>query len=272
MLWVWIILGGAVCNAYWTSSVKRNVQDVGVLRFTSSLRWGVALLLLPLTWGQWHLFSATWWVGGIVSGILESLGVWTLAQGAKKDYYATFALSNVTPLFVVFLSFWFLHETVTAGLVTGVLLVVVGTLWLYWTGQWSWWGLLSALIGAFSGIASKYVIAESGFAPHACFSFAVGALSMTLWGSQKEGFGLADLGKTVRRNAAPIFGSFLATIGYYLALSLAPYNQVSTLFRFNMVVGFLLSVYWLGEKKRLAPRAMGAILILTGVVLTIWRP
>jgi uncharacterized membrane protein len=39
-----------------------------------------------------------------------------------------------------------------------------------------------------------------------------------------------------------------------------------------MVVGFFLSVYWLGEKKRLAPRAMGAVLILAGVVLTIWKP
>jgi drug/metabolite transporter (DMT)-like permease len=272
MNWIWIILGAAVCNAYWTSAAKERSRADGFLLFTASLRWGVVILLLPVAWGHWHDFSWRWWIAGAVSGLLESLGVWTLARGALKDYYSTFAFSNVAPIIVVFLSFWMLGETVTLRLLSGVLLVVAGSLWLYWNGHGSWWGFSSAVCAALSGIASKWVIAESGFAPHACYSFAVGALATTLWGMRSEGFCLPDLWRVARPNAGPILGSYLATLGYFAALAMAPYNQVSALFRFNMVAGFFLSVYVLGETKRLKSRAFGAFLILAGVVLVAWKP
>lgn len=193
MHWLVYILGAAVFNAYWTSAVKERSRQGGGLLFTASLRWGVAALLLPLTWGHWHLFSARWWAAGAAAGALESYGIWALAKGVERDYYATYSISNVTPIFAVALSAWLLGETVTVGLFLGVLLVVAGSLWFYWSGHWSWWGFLAAAVWGLSGVFSKWVIAESGYASHACYSFAVGALLTTLWGMRTEGFGVRDL-------------------------------------------------------------------------------
>jgi len=270
--WVFYILFAAVCNAYWTSASKERGRQDGILLFTASIRWGVALLLLPLAWGDWHFFSWRWWVAGAVAGVLESLTIWTLTKGAQKDYIAAFALSNTAPFFVAFLSFAFLGETLTAGLMAGILLVVSGSLCFYWSGHGSWWGFASAMVASLSGIASKWVIAESGPIPHACFAFFCGALVTTVWGMGSEGFRLRDLARVTRPNLYPILGSFLATLGFFGALALAPYNQVSALFRFNMVAGLVLSVYVLRERDRLGHRLVGAALILVGVVLVIWKP
>ncbi len=267
MNWILLSLGSGVFNAFWTSGIKKKVQVEGAVVFTASLRWGVAFLLVPFTWSQWHAFSWKWWAAGTFSGMLESLSVWTLARGARRDYYSTYALSNTTPFFTVLAAAWLLGETLTLPLALGSLFVVAGALWLFWRGHWSWWGFWTAVIGTGSGLASKWVIAESGWAPHACFAFFVGATASTVsgfWTGQIQASGLA---RNVHRNALLILLSGVATVCYYSALNLAPVGRVSALVRINMVVGFLLSIYLLGERDRIASRAVGALLILAGLVL-----
>ena len=153
----------------------------------------------------------------------------------------------------------------------GVGFVVAGAVWLYWRGQWSWWGLWTAVIGTGSSVASKWVIAESGWAPHACFSFLVGASSLTLAGMFGNHMKPSALGQNLFRNRLLILYSAIATVCFYSALNLAPLNRVSPLVRVNLIVGFALSVWMLRERDRLKSRAFGAFLILLGIVLVVWR-
>ncbi len=178
-MWVLYSLGSGIFNALWTSQIKGKVQEDRALSFTASIRWGVVALLSPIALLKWSPVSSQWWACTVFSGILESLSIWALARGAQKDYYSSYALSNLTPIFVFFLGYQFLNEKVDMTLGVGVALVVVGALWLYYRGHWSWWGFSASVIGAFSSLSSKWVIGQADPIQHACVSFLVGAIFCT---------------------------------------------------------------------------------------------
>jgi uncharacterized membrane protein len=271
-MWALFALGSGVFNAFWTAQIKLKVQKEGALPFTASIRWGVVLMLAPLALWQWREVSPRWWIFTILSGLCESLGLWTLARGARKDYYSSFALSNLTPLFVFFMAFYFLGEKIDWALGLGVVLVVAGVLWLYYRGHWSWWGLFSSIVLAFSSLFSKMVIGEASPISHACVSFLAGALFCTA-ASLEPGAGNAvrQIKANVWVNRYLVVGSTLATYCFYQAVYLAPLSRSSPLVRVNMVVGFLLSVFYLKEKQDWKGRALGAILLLAGILLVIWK-
>lgn len=273
-MWALYALGSGVLNALWTARIKAKVQREGTLAFTASIRWGVVLLLAPWALLHWQPVSARWWFFTLASGIFESLSVWTLANGARRDYYSSYALSNITPLFILFAASLFLGETVTPGLGAGVGLVVGGILWLYYRGHWSWWGLASAVIGTFSSLFSKAVIGQADPIAHACLSFLMGAVfctSVSRWGKDGGG-GLKRIAWNAWTHRYLALGSALATWCFYMALFLAPLNRMSPLVRINIVVGFLLSVFHLKENRDWKGRGFGAILLLLGLVLVLWKP
>lgn len=271
MMWALYALGSGVFNALWTARIKLKVQKEGALPFTASIRWGVVLLLLPLAVAHWKPVPAQWWLFTLSSGIFESLSVWTLAKGARTDYYSSYALSNITPLFVLFAAYFFLGEAITFWLGIGVGFVVCGILWLYYRGHWSWWGFLTALIGTFSSLFSKTVIGLADPIAHACVSFAMGAAFCTFFslrGREK----LPEAHRILRNvwsHRYLALGSALATWFFYTAMFLAPLNRMSPLVRINIVVGFLLSVFHLKEHHDWKGRGFGAILLLLGLVLVL---
>lgn len=271
-MWALYALSSGVFNAFWTSQIKSKVRDQGALPFTAGVRWGVVLLLAPFAVWQWGHVSGLWWLLTGLAGLLESLNVWTLSRGARRDYYSTYALSNTTPFFTILLAVPFLHEEVNATLATGVLLVVAGVLWLYYRGHWSWWGLAAAVVGAVGNLFSKMVIAQAGPLQHAFVCFTVGAAGTTLvsvgTGSRKT---LAQVGRNIWTNRLLSFLSFFGTVTFYVALSQAPVSRVSPLFRVNMAVGFLLSVLHLKEKEDWKGRGLGAALLLAGIILVLWK-
>jgi uncharacterized membrane protein len=200
------------------------------------------------------------------------LGVWTLARGAKKDYYSSYALSNLTPLFVFFMGYQFLGEKVDLALACGVGLVVVGALWLYYRGHWSWWGLSSALIGGLSSFSSKWVIGQADPISHACVSFFVGAVFCAVLSAGDRSKGqMRRISLNIWNHRYLAMGSALATYCFYLALFLAPLSRMSPLIRINMVVAFLLSVFHLKERRDWQGRGLGALFILAGILLVIWE-
>jgi uncharacterized membrane protein len=271
-MWVLYSLGSGIFNALWTSQIKGRVQEEGALPFTASIRWGVVLLLSPIAILKWGPVSSQWWAGTIFSGILESLSIWALARGAKKDYYSSYALSNLTPIFVFFLGYQFLNEKVDVTLGMGVALVVVGALWLYYRGHWSWWGFSASVIGAFSSLSSKWVIGQADPIQHACVSFLVGAVFCTvlsLMGHPEKG--ISRIAANIWTHRYLTLGSALATYCFYLALFLAPLSRMSPLIRINMVVAFLLSVFHLKERHDWKGRGLGALFILLGILLVIWK-
>src|ERR1700690_4458322 len=101
MFWAWLTLTSGVLNALWSSQIKSRVQKEGALTFTISMRWGVALSLLPFALYAFKPLSLQWWIYSTLSGTLECGSLWALTKGARKDFYSTYALSNITPLFSV---------------------------------------------------------------------------------------------------------------------------------------------------------------------------
>ncbi len=272
MIWAWLTLSSGLLNALWSSQIKSRVQKEGALTFTISMRWGVALSLLPFALFALKVLSAKWWFLSTLSGSLECLSLWALTRGARHDYYSTYALSNVTPIFSACWALAFLGETLSPTLGLGVVLVVAGALWLYYRGHWSWWGLLGAIFGSLSGLFSKMALPESGFLLHSCFAFMVGAFLLTVGGLKGRTTTVPAIARNVWANRILIVLSALSTVVFYAALQMAPLSRVSTLVRVNLVFGFLLSYFHLGEKHGWKARGFGAILLLAGLVLVLWKP
>jgi len=269
--WAWLTLTSGVLNALWSSQIKARVQKEGALTFAVSMRWGVALSLLPFALFAYKALSLRWWIWTSLSGTMECASLWAMTRGARRDYYSTYALSNVTPIFSVFWALLFLDETISASLWLGVSLVVAGALWLYYRDHWSWWGLASALIGSLSGVFSKLALPESGFLVHACFGFLIGAVLLTLVGLRNGTTSREAVARNVWANRYLILFSMVSTVVFYAALQMAPLSRVSPLVRINLVVGFLLSYFHLGETHGWKARGFGAILLLTGLVLVMWK-
>jgi uncharacterized membrane protein len=270
-MWAWLTLTSGVLNALWSSQIKSRVQREGALTFTVSMRWGVALALLPFALFHFKALSLRWWVLSALSGTMECASLWAMTRGARNDFYSTYALSNITPFFSALLALLFLDETIGPTLWLGVFLVVGGALWLYYRGHWSWWGLAAALIGSFSGVFSKLALPESGFLLHACFAFLMGAILLTLGGLRQGTTSPAAVARNVWANRTLIVFSAVSTVVFYAALQMAPLSRVSPLVRVNLVVGFLLSYFHLQEKKGWKSRGFGAVLLLAGIVLVLWR-
>lgn len=271
MSWIWMTLGSGVFNALWTSRVKTRVNRQGGLPFTLSMRWGVGLCLLPLAIGTWKPVPVQWWVFTVLAGLLECLSLLAMSRGMAKDYYATYALSNTTPFFVAMGAMLFLNEVLTPTAAWGTLLVVAGAIWLYYRGHWSWWGLGAALLGTGSSLCSKEVIALGSPSAHSGLAFGLGALLMTPFGHSVSKKGLEDLGRNIWENRYLILLSSTATLLFYVPLQWAPLSRMSPLVRVNLVIGFLLSYFHLGETQAWKSRAFGAVLILAGIILVLWR-
>ncbi|HTA76621.1 MAG TPA: EamA family transporter [bacterium] len=272
MNWIFLALASGVLNALWTSQVKPRVGPGGPLFFSAVIRWGVALLLLP--WGILrapHL-SAHWWTITSLSGILESLSLFLAVRGYQKDYYATYSLSNINPLFVVLLAALFLQEPLGPSLLVGMALIIGGVLILYYRGHFSIWGLGAALSVSASKILSKMVIQESGPWAQASVAFLAGALFLTLLTAlDKKPPAAKDWLKKLWKEKVLVVGSTLTTLCFFAAVARGPIGPVTLLSRVNLLVGFGLSYFGLQERKNWKGRAFGALGILAGITWVILK-
>ncbi len=272
MSWIVFALASGVLNALWTSRIKPRVQTGGASAFTAGIRWGVAFLLLPFALKGLRFFPASWWIATSLSGILESLSLLFLTHGIRRDYYATYSISNTSPLFVVLLAFLLLSESLGGFLLFGAVLTVAGALFLYYRGHGSWWGLASALAVSLSKILSKAVINDGNPMTQACVAFACGAAFLTLVSlSERKSGTTAVIFKGIWTHKILVLLSTLTTVCFYEAVSLGPIGPITILSRVNLIVGFGLSYYGLKERRDWKGRLLGASMILLGIVLVIWK-
>lgn len=272
MTWLWLALGSGLFNGLWTSGIKSKVQTSDALSFTSALRWGVGLLILPLAVLTWKPVPITWWALTAAAGFLECVSLWTMARGARHDYYATFALSNTAPAFMAAMAPVLLGETLGTGLWIGTALVTAGAVWMHYRGHWSWWGLATAALGAVSGICTKTVIGQGSAIAHASLSFLMGILLLHLLQRGNRAMRPGHILERARQVKWLILLSALATLCYFTAVQMAPLTRVSPFVRVNLVVGFVLSYAWLGERRDWPGRLVGAVILLSGLLVILWKP
>ncbi len=272
MSWLALALASGLFNGLWTSGIKSKVQTSDALSFTAALRWGVGLLLLPVVFLTWRPVSPSWWAFTALAGFLECVSLWTMARGARHDYYATYALSNTSPAFMALLAAPLLGETLGVPLWAGTGLVTTGAVWMHYRGHWSWWGLATAVLGAVSGVATKHVIGQGSAIAHASLSFLMGTVALHLLQQRNPAMKFAFVLKRVAEVRWLILLSALATVCYFTAVQIAPLTLVSPYVRVNLVVGFLLSHYVLRETRDWQGRAVGAVILLAGLVVILWEP
>jgi transporter family protein len=271
MTWIWLTIGCGVLNGFWTAGIKEKVQTSDALSFTAAMRWGVGLLLLPLAFLTWQPVPPVWWLFTALSGSFECLSLWMLVRGSRRDYYATYALANTSIAFVALFSPFLLGETITQQVVWGTVLATVGSLWMYYRGHWSWWGLGASFFGAFCPISSKVVIGQGSAVAHASLSFLIGTVFLQLLQTRNKALMVSAVSRRIWDVKWLIVVSAMATICYFSAVQMAPITRVSPLVRVNMIVGFLLSYYWLKERKDWRGRAIGGIILMAGVLLVAWK-
>jgi transporter family protein len=272
MDWILLTLSCGVFNALWTAQIKGKIQGEGAMPFTTAMRWGVGGALLPLAWVTWRPVRPEWWLFTVLAGSFECASLWTMSRGVRSDYYATFAISNVSPLFVALVAPFVLGEEIGWMLGAGTALVVLGALWMHFRGHWSRWGLASALFTSLTAMSSKVVIGQGSAIAHASLAFSLGALVFQLIGYRHPGMSMRNVSKQILLSRYLVLLSALATITYYIALQIAPVTKVSPLVRVNLIIAFLLSYYNLRERQDWQGRAFGALLLLSGLILVLWKP
>ncbi len=272
MTWLWLTLGSGLFNGLWTASIKTKVQDSDAMSFTSALRWGVGLGLLPWALWTWIPVGPSWWLFTALAGFFECVSLWTMTRGSRYDYYATYALSNTSPAFMALLAPLFLGEVLSINLWLGTALVTAGAIWMYYRGHWSWWGLATAMIGSFSAVCTKLVIGQGSAISHASLSFLMGVLLLHLAQPKNQSLNPARVWRRMVEVKLLILLSALATLCYFTAVRMAPLTRVSPFVRVNLVVGFLLSYYVLKERRDWKGRVIGALILLSGLVLILVRP
>jgi len=272
MTWLWLTLGSGLFNGLWTAGIKSKVQTSDAMSFTSALRWGVGLGLLPLAVLTWTPVGPSWWFFTALAGFLECVSLWTMSRGARYEYYATYALSNTSPAFMALTAPLFLGESLSTNLWAGTALVTAGALWMHYRGHWSWWGLGTAVIGSFSAVCSKAVIGQGSAIAHASLSFLLGILLLHLLQPKNVSLRPARIWRRMGEVKWLILLSGLATFCYFTAIRMAPLTKVSPFVRVNLVVGFLLSYYLLKERRDWRGRLVGALILLSGLALILVHP
>ena len=233
------------------------------------------LLRLP---GQLELRSAealprvppTFWGIVLFGAVVECVRLLSFAYGSRSDYYATYSLKNMAPVFVLLLAPHVLGEKLTAPVVCGVLSVVAGGLVFYRAGRFSAAGLLAAVSQGALTIVCRLGMSLSR-PMH--FMVLIYALSTAiLFGIESARSGLRS---TVRaflseaKRTLPLSAlNVLALLTYAFGLDAAPgATPFSILFRTSLIFGFVLSLVLLKEYDGWRVKLVGATCILVGCVL-----
>ena len=263
-MWIPLTLICAATQATWMALSKLRLQTLGWLQFTVFLRVPIVFMMLPIYLAVQHpSVSAKVWGLLCVVSLLECARLFTLATGFRKDYYATYALMNTAPMWVLLLAPSVLGERLT-------LPVVAGGFVFYRTGRLIPAGLLAAVIEALIVTVSKVALAEC-HAPwfYMFWMYSIAAVVLTVIVCARSG---------VRRTIADFRGAlkpilplnvinFAAMVTYFLGLHLAPASHFAILMRSNMVFGFALSLMLLREFEGWRWKLVGALLIVAGAVL-----
>jgi len=249
---------------------KLRLQTLGRVQFNLFLRVPVVAMLLPLFVASARpTGSGRLWGLLLVLALLESLRIVVLSTGFREDYYATYALYNTTPLFVLLMAPGLLGEPVSLSTLAGAVFVVAGGFVFFRAGRLRVAGALSALIQALLTVLSKQALGLS--APVQFMFLLYGLSTVQLLGIELGRGAPASTWAAWRQSWRAILPlsvlNVVAIMAYVQALAMAPATHVAVLGRSSLVFGFALSVGWLGEREQWGGKLGGTVLIAAGAVV-----
>jgi len=271
-MWIVLTLVCALTQALWMAMSKGRLQSIPSLRFMLFQRFPIALLMLPLfcVCGVAEV-GAKFWVVSIAAAATECARLVLFARGARRDYYATYSLLNMSPLFILILAPFVLGDRVTPLVLGGAACVVTGGFIFYHSGRFQLPGLLAAICSGLLTVLAKLALTLSGpitfmIVLYATSTFALLVVESVRLGPVAVGRAYRDVaGMTLPISAV----NLISIITFVYALDLATATQYGVLFRTNLVFGFILSVLLLREYKSWPWKLAGAACIVVGSVLIV---
>lgn len=272
MDWIILLLLNSGLSSLWGALSKRRLQKRSSVAFTLVFRTMVFMLLtIPAAIHFEVPQNPVFWASVGCSGIVGAMLTTVVFEGFRKDYYSTYALRNISPLFTWILAVSFLKEPISGWVIIGTLGVIMGSLFFYRSGGFSWHGLAGAgLVGVNSifhkigvGLSSAYIY------PFFSYLFSIAALSLYSFFHSR---GRGNLRMAIKgwKDILPlsIFAFFGVVFGF-LAISLAPITWVAPVARVRLLFGFILSYFYLKEQRRWKDRLIGGMLILVSALAII---
>ena len=274
-MWIPLPLISAFSQASWMSMGKALLQELPSARFIIFLRLPfIPMLAVALLVMEPPGSGLEFWGLCLAISSLECFRMVCLSRGIRKDFYATYSLFNMAPLFVLLLAPQVLGETPTPPLIAGVVCVCLGGFVFYHSGKFQLAGLMAAMIQAFSLTLAKKALTLSS--PE-YFMFQVFGISTLMLITTEIVRGRAN--ECARRyrqlslRFVPLsFMNLMALVPFLFALDMTTAMNFSVLFRTNLIFGFVLSVVWLKEYDGWRWKLGGALLILVGSLFTIIAP
>lgn len=266
------MLVGSGFNSLWGALSKGRLGQQSSVAFSLVFRTIVLLfLIIPAAIHFQISRNPLFWLSASCSGVLAAMLTTLVFEGYREDYYSTYTLRNTSPIFTWIFAVSILKEPISGWVVAGTLGVVVGSLFFYRAGSFSWNGLAGAVLVGVNSIFHKMGVSLSSpyIYPFFSYCFSVGAL--TLYGL-RDSHRRGNLKATVQnwRDILPLsILSFFAVLFGFLALSLAPLTWVAPIARVRLLFGFLLSYFYLKERQRWKDRFVGGMLILAGAVVIV---
>ncbi|MCD6386509.1 EamA family transporter [Candidatus Sumerlaeota bacterium] len=268
--WIPLVILAAFFNALWVALSKRALVSIPADLFTVLFRAVTALFLLPLFIYRFQSpDNLVFWLSVALAGIFEGASIILQSIGVRRDYYATFSLANISPLFTLLLAPQLLNEKISPLLVLGIIIICAGVV-VFFSLNWrfSVFGLTAALCSSLMNISSKVAIELTDPYYFSFLAFTIGLIFIIPFSP-----GVRKI-REVRFNFSLIklillisIFSFLATIIYNIAIDYGPITRVSSLVRVNILFGFIISFGFLGERSHLKRRILGGILITVGSIL-----
>lgn len=269
-MWIVLTLACALSQSLWMALSKRRLQTLTPLQFMLFFRVPVVFALAPPFFMAKRVeLPALFWGIVLLAAAVECVRLLSFAYGTRHDYYATYALKNTSPVFVLLLAPCMLGESLTWVVWCGVLCVVTGAFVYYHTGRFLVAGIVAGVSQGVVTTLCKLGLSLAG--PQVFPVLIYGASTLMLLAMESFRSGLGSTTRTFRseaRNTLPLSAlNVVAAYTYMHALFLAPATHFAILFRTSLIFGFLLSFFVLKEHEGWRPKLLGAAFILLGSVL-----
>lgn len=269
-----VVLGSAILHAVWNAIIKGGSDKL----IETSMKAGggaVAVLLvlpfLPLPLPESRPFLAT----TVCIHLFYYLFIAYAYKGADLSYAYTI-MRGSSPLFTALVAVFILHDALTPGGWTGVLMLSAGVLTLALDavrrGGFSLSATLLALgnavvIMGYTLVDGTGVRLAGNPVSYVCWAFFLNAFPITTYTLIAR---RGDYFRYVRRRwPYGVFGGTCSLLAYGLALwgmTRAPISTVAALRETSVVFGMLFAVLFLGEKLTPA-RAVAVLLVLAGAAV-----
>lgn len=247
------------------------------------LWWGVAGHLVLLgPWSLWRLVHDANWtpalVGAIVvTGVANALYFMGLRGAYRRAPVAlVYPIARSSPLLIALWSVWFFGETLSPLGWAGILVSVVGLVWLGFTAREGEprralpWAALAALCTSIYSLSDKVAVAylpsfgsQLGMVS-ACFLFSLTALSLA---NLREAGSIVPAVRPRWRFVAA--GSLFVGTSYALvihAMQYLPAAYVVTFTNAGLVLATLLGIFAFGERAHWRTRLAAVTVISAGIV------